>query len=112
MLYLQGFPPFGVLAAAPFLRHFRMDLHWVISTCAAELELLDRLLRRFIGRTDIPIHWGFDAHMPRQFLQSFQRHSAFNRTGCISVAQRVHTKAAAPRFIAKLMEVGTIYHLV
>ena len=108
MLYLQGFSRFGVLAATPFLRHLRMDLYEVISTYAADLKLLDRLIQRFIGHMDIPIHCSLDAGVPQQLLQHFRLHSAFNRTGCIGVAQRVHTKTVDPRFIAKLIEVGII----
>ena len=108
MPYLQGLSHFGVLAATPFLRHLRMDLYEVISTYAAALKLLDRLIQRFIGHMDIPIHCGFDAGVSQQLLQHFRLHSAFNRTGCIGVAQRVHTKTVDPRFIAKLIEVGII----
>ena len=108
MLYLQGFSHFGVLATTPFLRHLRMDLYEVISTYAAALKLLDRLIQRFIGHMDIPIHCGFNAGVSQQLLQHFRLHSAFNRTGCVGMAQRVHTKAVDPRFIAKLIEAGTI----
>ena len=85
-----------------------MDLHWVISTYAAELKLLDRLIQRFISHMNIPIHCGFNAGVSQQLLQHFRLHSAFNRTGCVGMAQRVHTKAVDPRFIAKLIEVGII----
>ena len=91
-----------------WLRHLRMDLYEVISTYAAALKLLDRLIQRFIGHMDIPIHCGFDAGVSQQLLQHFRLHSAFNRTGCVGMAQRVHTKAVDPRFIAKLIEVGII----
>ena len=108
MLYLQGFSHFGVLAATPFLRHLRIDLYWVTSTYAAELKLLDRLIQRFISHMDISIHCSLDAGVPQQLLQHFRLHSAFNRTGCVGMAQRVHTKAVDPRFITKLIEVGII----
>ena len=108
MLYLQGFSHFGVLAATPFLRHLRIDLYWVTSTYAAELKLLDRLIQRFISHMDISIHCSLDAGVPQQLLQHFRLHSAFNRTGCVGMAQCVHTKAFDPRFIAKLIEVGII----
>ena len=74
-----------------------MDLYEVISTYAAALKLLDRLIQRFIGHMDIPIHCGFDAGVSQQLLQHFRLHSAFNRTGCIGVAQRVHTKTVDPQ---------------
>ena len=89
MLYLQGFSHFGVLATTPFLRHLRIDLYWVTSTYAAELKLLDRLIQRFIGHMNIPIHCGFDAGVSQQLLQHFRLHSAFNRTGCVGMSQRV-----------------------
>ena len=108
MLYLQGFSRFGVLATTPFLRHLRIDLYEVISTYAAELKLLDCLIQRFIGHMNIPIHCGFDAGVSQQLLQHFRLHSAFNRTGCVGMSQRVHTKAVNPSFIAKLIEVGII----
>ena len=52
MLYLQGFSRFGVLVATPFLRHLRIDLYWVTSTYAAELDVYKRqvlALALFIG---------------------------------------------------------------
>ena len=108
MPYLQGFSHFGVLAATPFLRQLRIDLYWIMSTYAAELKLRDRLIQRFISHMNIPIHCGFNAGVSQQLLQHFRLHSAFNRTGCVGMAQCVHTKTVDPRFIAKLIEVGII----
>ena len=68
----------------------------------------DRLIQRFISHMNIPIHCGFNAGVSQQLLQHFRLHSAFNRTGCIGMAQRVYTKVIDPRFIAKLIEVGII----
>lgn len=108
MPYLQGFSHFGVLAATPFLRQLRIDLYWIISTYAAELKLLDRLIQRFISHMNIPIHCGFNAGVSQQLLQHFRLHSAFNRTGCVGMAQRVHTKAFDSCLIADFVKMCVI----
>ena len=108
MPYLQGFSHFGVLATTPFLRHLRIDLYLVISTYAAELKLLDRLIQRFISHMNIPIHCGFNAGVSQQLLQHFRLHSAFNSPCGAGMAQRVHTKTLDTGFITQLIQVGII----
>ena len=57
---------------------------------------------------NVGVHRGLDAGMPKQFLKHLRRHSAFNGSCRIRVAQRMHAERFNSRLLTELVQICVI----
>ena len=75
---------------------------------AGVLKLMHSLEQSVICHVDISVHRSLDTGMTEQLLKYLRLHPTFDCTGCVSVAQSMHTEMLNPCFVTKFIQMGVI----